>query len=205
MRSLRPMPSSSIAAAEVVRAGKHVRRRVRAGRQSSSMSRKRAPGICAARYSSRPLRPLAGMCQLASTTTRSGSPRCCAAIRSRRARPCAEDRLARAATASWPRDGNDPPRQASAAARLSGRGGARLCAQSAARRALPGALHGAGVHVAVPGDRPARLRPSGDRLCARRDDRREQEPEAVPRRLPQPLRLPRGRDGRHRPAAGRTR
>ena len=34
-----------------------------------------------------------------------------------------------------------------------------------------------------------------------RDDRREQEPEAVPRLVPQPLRLPRGRDGRHRPAA----
>ena len=36
-----------------------------------------------------------------------------------------------------------------------------------------------------------------------RDDRREQEPQAVPRQLPQPLRLPRGRDRRDRPAADR--
>ena len=35
-----------------------------------------------------------------------------------------------------------------------------------------------------------------------RDDRREQEPQAVPRLVPQPLRFPRGRDGRHRPAPG---
>ena len=62
------------------------------------------------------------------------------------------------------------------------RGGARLCAQPAAGRALPGALRRARVHLAVPGHRPARFRASGDRLCAGRDDRREQEPEAVPRR-----------------------
>ena len=70
-------------------------------------------------------------------------------------------------------------------------------------RALSRALRRAGVHLALPGDRPARFRPSRDRLCARRDDRRKQEPQAVPRQLPQPLRLPRGRDRRHRPAADR--
>ena len=51
------------------------------------------------------------------------------------------------------------------------------------RRALPGAVRGARVHLAVPGDRPARLRASGDRLCARRDDRRIEEPQALPRRF----------------------
>src|SRR3546814_21142472 len=47
-------------------------------------------------------------------------------------------------------------------------------AQSPAGRALPGALCGAGVHIAVPGDGTARFCASGDRLCARRHDRRIQ-------------------------------
>ena len=101
--------------------------------------------------------------------------------------------------------GHAASRQGQRASRFARRSGARLCAEPAARRALPGALRRARVHLAVPGHRPARFRPSRHRLCARRDDRRDQEPQAVPRRVPQPLRLPRGRDRRHRPAAGATR
>ena len=126
------------------------------------------------------------------------------AIRSKRARPLRARIGVRAPLpASWPRDGDDPPRQAQRPARFARRGGARLCAEPAARRALPGALRRARVHLAVPGDRPARFRASGDRLCARPRRSSRQEPEAVPRLVPQPWRLPRGRDRRHRPAAGR--
>ena len=45
---------------------------------------------------------------------------------------------------------------------------------------------------AVRRDRPARLRPSGDRLRAARQAGREQVAEALSRQLPQPRRLPRG-------------
>ena len=97
----------------------------------------------------------------------------------------------------------DPSRPRQRAARLARGGGARLRAQSAAGRALSGPLRRARIHLALPGHRPARFRPSRHRLCARRDDRRIQVAEAVPRRVPQPCRLPRGRDRRHRPAARR--
>ena len=46
------------------------------------------------------------------------------------------------------------------------RGGPRARAQPAPRHALFGPLHGAGVHLAVPGDRPARFRPPRHRLRA---------------------------------------
>ena len=55
-----------------------------------------------------------------------------------------------------------------------------------AGRALPRPLRRARIHLAVPGHRPARLRASGDRLCAGRDDRRIEKPQAVPRQFPQP-------------------
>jgi 7-cyano-7-deazaguanine reductase len=45
------------------------------------------------------------------------------------------------------------------------------------------ALCRAGIHLALPGDRPARFRASGDRLCARRNDRRIKVAQAVPRQL----------------------
>ena len=52
----------------------------------------------------------------------------------------------------------------------------------------------------VPGDRPARFRPSRDRLRAERVARREQVAEALSRLVPQSRRLPRGLHGRHRQA-----
>src|SRR4051812_27354915 len=73
MRSSRPTPRSCMAAAndsaEGSMCGAAFSRSL-----TSSMSRKRAPGMWAARYSSRPLRPDAGMNQLASTTASPGSP-----------------------------------------------------------------------------------------------------------------------------------
>ncbi len=45
------------------------------GSEMASMSKNMAPGMCASRYSSWPLRPVAGMCQDASTMTRLGAPR----------------------------------------------------------------------------------------------------------------------------------
>ena len=70
-----------------------------------------------------------------------------------------------------------------------------------ARAGLSGPLRRARIHLALPGHRPARFRPSRHRLCAGRDDRRIEVAEAVPLLVPQSSRLPRGRDGRHRPAA----
>src|SRR5690606_3969303 len=49
--------------------------------------------------------------------------------------------------------------------------------------------------------RPTRFRTPGDRLRTRGFDRRIEEPQAVPGLVPQSLRVPRRRDGRHRPAA----
>src|SRR3546814_817667 len=48
-------------------------------------------------------------------------------------------------------------------------------------------------------DRPARFRASRHRLCPRRDDRRIEEPQALPVQLPQPCGVPRGLHRRHRP------
>ena len=53
-------------------------------------------------------------------------------------------------------------------------------------------LHRAGVHLALPGDRPAGLRPSGHRLRPRQMDRRVEVAEALSPELPQSRRLPRG-------------
>ena len=69
------------------------------------------------------------------------------------------------------------------------------------RALLPGALHRAGIHHALSRDRPARLRPSGDRLRAARQAGREQVAEALSRQLPQPRRLSRGLHACHRPSA----
>src|SRR4029453_18123518 len=77
MQSSLPMPIRSMAAPNSLDEGSMCG----AGLErslTSSMSRKRAPGMCASRYSPRPLRPEAGICQLESTTMRSGSPRCSA-------------------------------------------------------------------------------------------------------------------------------
>src|SRR6185437_9959366 len=142
------------------------------------MSRNLAPGMCASRYSSRPLRPLDGMNQLQSTGTRSSSPRCCASqsvetsesittsviattpdlIRGTRQ---SMDCFATLAMTSGP-DGDDPPRKGQYPSRVAGRGAARLCAEPQAGRSLPGAVRGPGVYLAVPGYRPARFRTSGD-------------------------------------------
>ena len=48
-----------------------------------------------------------------------------------------------------------------------GRGKTRPRAQSAKGHQLSGAVHRAGIHLALPGHRPAGFRPSRDRLCAR--------------------------------------
>src|SRR5882672_9271852 len=97
----------------------------------------------------------------------------------------------RASQAAWSRGGT-------AGVARGGRPGER--AQSASARALSGALHGAGIHLTLPDDRPARFRTPRDRLRATRKARREQVAEAFPDELPQPRCLPRGMHGDDRPA-----
>ncbi|CAA9438739.1 MAG: NADPH-dependent 7-cyano-7-deazaguanine reductase, partial [uncultured Rubellimicrobium sp.] len=77
-----------------------------------------------------------------------------------------------------------------AAAPRGGRAGAR--AEPAKRRGLRRPLHRARVHFALPDDRAARLRASGDRLRAGRMAGGEQVAQALPRELPQSRRIPRG-------------
>ena len=76
---------------------------------------------------------------------------------------------------SWPPSRADPmgrkappsrTRRRVAHSRESRQGGARARRQPASRYALRRPLHGAGVHRALPGHRPARLRPSRHRLRA---------------------------------------
>ena len=86
----------------------------------------------------------------------------------------------------WP----DTPRQ----------GQARPRAQSADGHQLRGALHRAGIHLALPGHRPAGFRPSRDRLCAGPVAAGVEIAEALCRELPQSRRLPRGLHGRDRQA-----
>ena len=60
-----------------------------------------------------------------------------------------------------------------------------------------------GIHLALPGHRPAGFRASRDRLRAGQLAGRVEVAEALSRQLPQPRRLPRGLHGRHRQAARR--
>ena len=87
---------------------------------------------------------------------------------------------------------------------LARRGHARPRAQSARRHQLRRPLHRAGIHLALPGHRPAGFRPSGDRLCAGPLAGRIEIAQALSRQLPQPRRLPRGLHGRHRQDADRA-
>ena len=68
---------------------------------------------------------------------------------------------------------------------------------------LSRALHLPRIHLAVPGDRPARFRPFRHRLRAGGGDRREQVAEALSRLVPQSRRLSRGLHAGDRPSAGR--
>ena len=86
------------------------------------------------------------------------------------------------------KDEPDPARAPLDTAAIAGRGGARDGAQPASRAPLCGPLHLPRIHLALPGDRSARFRPSRDRLRARSDDPREQVSEALSRRLSQPRR-----------------
>ena len=67
---------------------------------------------------------------------------------------------------------------------IAGRSHARARSQPASAQDLPGAVHAAQVHLAVPGHRTARFRASGDRLRAASLAGREQVAEALPRQLP---------------------
>ena len=71
--------------------------------------------------------------------------------------------------------------QPSALARNPRGGPARPGAEPASRHGLPRALHGARVHLALPGDRPAGFRHPGDRLRARTVARRIEVAEALSR------------------------
>ena len=97
----------------------------------------------------------------------------------------------------------DPAWPPGAGAREPRGGGAGARAGAAPGPALRGAVHGAGVHLAVPDHRAAGFRAHRDRLRARRVAGGEQVAEAVPDQLPQPRRVPRGvHDGHRDPAGG---
>ena len=85
-----------------------------------------------------------------------------------------------------------------------GRQDARPGAESAGRYGLYRPLHRAGIHLDLPGDRAARFRPSGHRLCAGPMARRIEIAEALPPELPQPRRLPRGLHRSDRQGPGRA-
>ena len=85
------------------------------------------------------------------------------------------------------------------------RGAARSRAESAGRHRLSRALHGAGVHLDLPGHGTAGLRPSRDRLCAGQMAAGVEIAEALSRELSQPWRLPRGLHRRDRQADRRPR
>ena len=70
---------------------------------------------------------------------------------------------------------------------------------------LRGALHRAGIHLALPGDGTAGFRASGDRLCAGPVAAGIQVAETLCRELPQSRRLPRGLHGHDRQAHRRPR
>ncbi len=97
----------------------------------------------------------------------------------------------------------DPARPARRVAGVAGRGDAGARAESASGQGVPGALHRAGVHVAVPGHRPARFRAPRHRLRAAALAGREQVAEAVSRLVPQSRRVPRGLHAGDRRPAGR--
>ena len=87
-----------------------------------------------------------------------GTPKC-ATARSIQRRPRPTSSTAHGTQAS-------PTRPTDQDSGLPGRGGARPRAQSPSRNRLRRPLHLSGIHLAVPGDRPARFRHHGDRLPA---------------------------------------
>jgi cation diffusion facilitator family transporter len=75
-----------------------------------------------------------------------------------------------------------------------GHRGAGKGAEQPRRHGFRGALHGAGIHLALPDDRPAGFRASSSSTtCRARLAGRIEVAEALPAVLPQPRRLPRGR------------
>ena len=98
-----------------------------------------------------------------------------------------------------------PSGAAIAHSRSAGRKDARPGAQPAGRHRLYRPFHRAGVHLDLPGDRAARLRPSRHRLCAGQMAYRIEVAQTLPRQLSQPRRIPRGLHGAHRQGPCRRR
>src|SRR6185295_11380521 len=93
-------------------------------------------------------------------------------------------------------------RPAERAPRLARPGDPRSRAEPADRHELRGALRLPGIHLDVPGHRPAGLRHHDDRLRAAALADRVEVAQALSQQLPQSWHLPRGLHGRDRKAAG---